>query len=160
MNKYLVAILVAGILFGSLGVVLAQVSDEQPVEGIVEQVVFTLSPETLNFGAIPLGTDVTDDGPNVEVETDGSVTESGMVMLSIAVDDSSLHRNFFESLLNFKENGEPDGSFVLVESFTTQFDAGSALILNTRISGNTQEFGAGAKSGVLVYTVTGTPPSP
>ena len=154
-----IGIFVFGIfIFGITSVV--AVEEGQIVSGDVDDFIdFTIDPTTLDFGQIPFGPNENHPGADVTVDTGGSSTQSGMVMVQADVVSDQGSELFFETLLQMKETSEPELDFeTLPFSTPKEIAADDSLVLNTRIFGDTASFGAGPKSGTITYTVTATPP--
>jgi hypothetical protein len=124
--------------------------DHQGVSGYLDNVIsISVSPASLDFGSIPKGTDITDSGSDVTIDTSGSDTASDEVIVyaNVVGDDAP----FYQTLLEF----EIASSWVDVLSAVFTISEGESEVYSTQLHGDTTVQSAGLKEATIVYTAYG-----
>jgi hypothetical protein len=159
MKKLLVSAFLLGvILFGVVGVVADTDTFDIPVTGELEEaLVIEILPASLDFGSIPNTDTLEKAGSTVTIDTAGSDTASDGVFVEITT--SGTDKDFFDALLEFDLDGVPTWTDI-TDIPTLEIAEGDLMSMPTRLSGDSTVFGVGAKSALITYTISGTPPTP
>jgi len=138
---------VAGVLGGS--------TDDTGVGGTLSDVVeISVTPENIDFGAIPQGTDVTVDVlEDIIIDTSGSDTATDNVYVYVGVNGADA--DFYNALLEFGE-GEPTTWTDIIDVGEIVIPEGDLKTYSVRLQGDTQQFDAGEKTAVITYSAYGT----
>ena len=133
-------------------------SVSQGTEGdLLDVVSISVTPSTLNFGAIPRGTDIIKEAINnpVNINTTGSDTEfnNTYIYLSIADDTENFYTNLLEIEVPHLSNlwyklGNWTGYLTLPEKTANN-------PFKMRLHGNTLGYSSGPKTATIVYTAYG-----
>jgi hypothetical protein len=135
----------------SIGVIAGDDSDGTDLIGNLQEVLtINVDVESINFGDILQGPDVTANGDDVTIDTTGSDTESDMVYVSIELTQDT--DGFYAGLLEMAIS--PDGEFRDINIVDDpELTEGGAITYMTRLQGDTEQFQAGSKTGRITYTV-------
>jgi len=131
-------------------------SVSQGTEGyLVDVVSISVTPSTLNFGAIPRGIDIIKEAINnpVNINTTNSDTKSNFVYVFLSIADDT--ENFYTNLLEINNEGSSWQKISTWLGHLTLPEKTANNPFKMRLHGDTTIYTSGPKSATIVYTAFG-----
>jgi hypothetical protein len=131
-------------------------SGSQGLDSDLDDIVsISISPDTLNFGAIPRGPSIVKEAVNNPILIDGSASDTESENVYVYADVTGTDEAFYEALLELETSPGVWENIMDITYLTIPDD--DSKTYNTQLHGNTIPYEAGPKQATIVYTAYGTP---